>query len=37
MDNASNTAALAPAVLAVWSSLQAAGVLFEVPVEIGLT
>ena len=36
-DNASNTAALAPAVLAVWSSLQAAGVPFGVPLEIGFT
>ena len=37
MDNASNTAALATAVLAVWSSLQAAGVPLGVPLEIGLT
>ena len=37
MDNVSNTGALATAVLAVWKFLQAAGVPFGVPLEIGLT
>ena len=37
IDNASNTGALATAVLAVWKFLQAAGVPFGVPLEIGFT
>ena len=37
IDNASNTGALATAVLAVWKFLQAAGVPLGVPLEIGFT
>ena len=37
IDNASNTAAIATAVLAVWKFLQAAGFPLGVPLEIGFT
>jgi len=37
IDNASNTGALATAVLAVWKFLQAAGFPLGVPLEIGFT